>query len=644
MELALIIGAFAMIAALIALCTFWFYNLHRRYLVLEENTLVPVTAENDYSSSAPARPQGEEAEEDRGKKLLGTTCDWERKGSLSPWATEDGKNSPFGITRAQAIDDSSAQRADEGRILLAKRKESQQESPIGAEEVQNQTTEEKISPREAAITFGETRPAGEEETPEEPSGQLNHQPVPALQPESQSGVDEEKKKTSAAEKPETMCSQPNPVEAAPVETSEGGDRLMDPLVRAEVVIGEGTKQLLIETNVTLERPAIKIRNITAEIRNLTTELIQDKIIIQGVLHKQIFYVGEDNIVHHQAEDVPFSTFIDIFGTEPGMNVQVHPVIETILFSLLRPTLLHQKVVVEFFVKVTESNQLNLVEGTGPLVRLDQVIGEGTKQELIENTITLNAPALKIDDITAEIRDLSIEVIDDKVIIQGIIHKQIFFIGLDNIEYHQAEDLEFSTFLDIPGATTGMDVVVEPTIEFIHFELLDENTLLQKVVVEFFVKVTESIQINVALGPGALLKLDTVVGEDTKQLLVENTITLSQPAIKIREIVAKVERLMAEVIEDKVIIQGVVHKQIFFINEDNLEIHQSEDVPFSTFVDIPGAVPGMDVRIKPVIETVLFELLDSTTLRQKVVVELFIKVTESQQLQVQVAAPYGPYYF
>jgi len=453
-----------------------------------------------------------------------------------------------------------------------------------------------------------------------------------------------KKKDGAVEKLETMCSQPNPVEAAPVETLEGGDRLMDPLVRAEVVIGEGTKQLLLETNVTLDRPAIKIRNITAEIRNLTTELIQDKVIIQGVLHKQIFFVGEDNIVHHQSEDVPFSTFIDIFGTEPGMNMQVQPVIETILFSLIRPTLLHQKVVVEFFVKVTESNQLNLVEGAGPLVRLDQVIGEGTKQELLEDTVTLNVPALKIDDITAEIRDLTIEVIDDKVIIQGIIHKQIFFIGLDNIEYHQGEDLEFSTFLDIPGATAGMDVVVEPTIEFIHFELLDQNTLLQKIVVEFFVKVTESIQMNVALGPGALLKLDTVVGEDTKQLLVENTTTLSQPAIKIREIVAKVERLMAEVIEDKVIVQGIVHKQIFFINEDNLEIHQSEDVPFSTFVDIPGAVPGMDVRIKPVIETVLFELLDPTTLRQKVVVELFIKVTESQQLQVQVAAPYGPYYF
>lgn len=426
--------------------------------------------------------------------------------------------------------------------------------------------------------------------------------------------------------------------------SKGGEELMDPLVRAEVVIGEATKQLLVENNFVLSQAAIKIRNITAEIQQLTAEIIVDKVIIQGVLHKQIFFVGEDNIVHHQSEDIPFSTFVDIFGAEPGMNAQVHPTIETILFNLITPTLLHQKVVMEFFVKVTESTQLNVLEGMGPLVRIDQVIGEGTKQELVESTVTLNIATQKIDDITAEIRDLTIEVIEDKVIIQGVLHKQIFLVGLDNIEYHQAVEIEFSTFLDIPGAEPGMDVVVEPTIEFIHFELLDANTELEKVVLEFFVKVTESVQINVALGPGALLKLDTVIGEQTTQLLIENTVILNQNAIKVREIIAKVENLMAEVIEDKVIIQGIIHKQIFFINENNLEIHQSENLPFSTFVDIPGVAQGMDVRIKPRIETILFELLDPVTLRQKVVVELFVKVTETQQLEVQIAAPYGPYYF
>ena len=414
---------------------------------------------------------------------------------------------------------------------------------------------------------------------------------------------------------------------------------MDPLIRAEVVIGENTRQLLIERNVTLCIPAIKVRNINAIVKDITTDVIADKVVIQGVLHKQIFFVGEDNIVHHQAEDVPFSTFIDVPGAEPGMNVQIEPVIETVIFSLLTPTILHLKVVVEFFVKVTETRQLNVLTGNGPLVRVDQVVGENTKQELFENVICLNTPAIKIDDITVVIRDVTSNVIQDKIIIQGVIHKQIFFIGTNNIEYHQGEDLEFSTFIDIPGATPGMDVEITPTVEFVNFELRDPVTVIQKVVVEFFAKVTESVQLNILLGPGALLKLESVIGENTNQILVENVISLPIPTIKIREIIASIRDITTEVINDKVIIQGVLHKQIFFIGEDNLEHHQPEDIPFSTFVDIIGTTPGMNVRVDGRIETILFELIDCITLRQKVVIEFFVKVTETQQLSVQLVSPY-----
>ncbi|HYH03438.1 MAG TPA: DUF3794 domain-containing protein, partial [Bacillota bacterium] len=363
---------------------------------------------------------------------------------------------------------------------------------------------------------------------------------------------------------------------------------MDPLIKTEVVINENTRQLLVERNVVLNLPAIKVRNVNAEVRELTTDVIADKVVIQGVLHKQIFFVGEDNIVHHQAEDIPFSTFVDVPGAEPGMNVQIDPHIETVIFSLLSPTILHQKVVIEFFVKVTETRQLNILLGNGPLVRVDQVVGEGTKQELFENFVTLANPALKIDDITVVIRDITTHVIDDKVIIQGVIHKQIFYVGTNNVEFHQAEDVEFSTFIDIPGAVPGMDVEIIPTVEFVHFDLRSATNLLQKVVVEFFAKVTESVQVTIQLGPGALLKLEGVVGEGTRQILVENAFTLPIPTIKIREIIAKIVDISTEVIDDKVIIQGILHKQIFFIGEDNLEHHQAEDIPFSTFVDILGA--------------------------------------------------------
>ena len=179
----------------------------------------------------------------------------------------------------------------------------------------------------------------------------------------------------------------------------------------------------------------------------------------------------------------------------------------------------------------------------------------------------------------------------------------------------------------------------PTVEFVNFELQNATTLIQKVVVEFFAKVTESVQLNIVLGPGALLKLETVTGENTTQILVENVFGLPIPTVKIREIVATIRDIVTEVINDKVVIQGILHKQIFFIGEDNLEHHQAENIPFSTFLDIIGATPGMNVRVDSRIETILFELLDSSTLRQKVVIEFFVKVTETQQLLVQIVSPY-----
>ena len=254
---------------------------------------------------------------------------------------------------------------------------------------------------------------------------------------------------------------------------------MDPLVRAEVVVGENTRQVLVESTVTLNQPAVKSRNITATVGDLSTEVIAGKVVIQGVVRKQIFFVGEDNVVHHQSEDLSFSTFVEIFGAEPGLNVEVEPSIAHIGFVLLNPTVL---------------------AGTGPLVRLDQVIGENTRQELIESQVTLGTPAVKVTEIRAAIQNVTTDVIEDKVIVQGVIHKQIFFVGEDNVERHQAEDVEFSTFVDIPGAAPGMDVEVVPTVEFVDFELLSPTLLLEKVVVELFVKVTQGIQINVALGP------------------------------------------------------------------------------------------------------------------------------------------------
>lgn len=393
--------------------------------------------------------------------------------------------------------------------------------------------------------------------------------------------------------------------------------------------------------VLLDFTARKVREIRGEVRDVVATVIENKVIVQGVIHKQIFYVDLEGIIRHQAEDLRFSTFLDVPGAMPGMNVLVNPVIEDIIFRLINPPsrILLEKVVLQIFVKVTETVQVQLAVGEGPLFKTESVIGEGSTQVLSETVVTLDNPAEKVAEIVARIQDVTSEIIDDKVIVQGIIHKQIFYVDTSGISRHQAEDVPFSTFLDIPGAGPGQNIQVHPNVEFVGFILEDPTTLRQKVVLEIFVKVTETIQVPLAPGSGPLIAIGQVVGEGTTQLLSDTVVTLNQPAIKVREIVAEIRDITTHVLADKVVIQGTLHKQIFFINENNIEIHQPEDIPFATFVDIPGALPGLDVQVHAFIEFVGFNFTEPDQLNQKVVMQFFVKVTEP--VQIQVALGDGP---
>jgi hypothetical protein len=69
MEVALVIGAFVAILILVALCTFWFFNLHRSYLVLAAKEICQNPAEDDDSSNR-LFLMVDDSEEDRGEKFL----------------------------------------------------------------------------------------------------------------------------------------------------------------------------------------------------------------------------------------------------------------------------------------------------------------------------------------------------------------------------------------------------------------------------------------------------------------------------------------------------------------------------------------------------------------------------------------------
>ena len=102
------------------------------------------------------------------------------------------------------------------------------------------------------------------------------------------------------------------------------------------------------------------------------DILDGKIILEGVLVLQIIYVAaeEDQPVHHAHVEIPFTSFVDMPGAYPGMNVLVRPRVEFVTVQFLHVGVtpppdvgtrsLVVDAIIEVFVKVTKTVQKHVV--------------------------------------------------------------------------------------------------------------------------------------------------------------------------------------------------------------------------------------------------------------------------------------------
>jgi nucleoid-associated protein YgaU len=457
------------------------------------------------------------------------------------------------------------------------------------------------------------------------------------------------------------------------------------LLKVEQVVGENAAQTSVIRDITLPGRVRKITEVDATIRNVQARVIENKVVVEGIIHKQIFFVDDDTgqLKEFTVTDEKFVHFVDVPGAMPGMNVQVHTRIEFVGHDFIREVMIddhkkhhdhnknhnhhdkhdqvesifRQTVVLEIFVKVTETLQLEVVVdviGVDPqkivkeLLKVESVIGENASQVAVRANINFGRFARKIKNIDTQIRDIVARVIENKVIVEGVLHKQIFFVGEDDIVFEVSVDERFTHFVDVPGAFPGANAQVHPRVEFVDvvIDTYDPTRGVQTAIIDIFVKVTETVQVEVVIDikdvkvTKELLKVSQVVGEGARQHKIVMDLVAPAPARKIAGPPdTRFENIVTRIIENKVIVEGDLVKQIFFVREGEfpevLEFEVREH--FSVFIDIPGAMPGQVVQVYPRVEFVDFEidLYDRTRIRQIVIIELFIKVTEFIQLEVVV---------
>ncbi|SHM45815.1 protein of unknown function [Caldanaerovirga acetigignens] len=382
--------------------------------------------------------------------------------------------------------------------------------------------------------------------------------------------------------------------------------------------------------------ARKIKKVTGKINALNYIILTDKIIVQGVFHKQVFFVGTDDIVHHLSGDMPFKTMLYVPGARPGMTARISAEIEKIRTKLLPGG---DSVLTEAIIKVTatveDAASVTLAPGTDATVLAELVVGESSAQVLVEDTFILENTARKITEINSEVVIQNTELIEGKILVQAVLHNQVYYVGEDDVSYHQAFDMSVSGIVEVAGAQPGMKAYVEPVVELSEAYLVSPGEVFLKAVIGWNVVVVDELLTNIGISAlGQNYRVNVLVGQPvTHRHKVESRVLLENEASKVREIKANVSEISAIIVKNKVIIQGVLHKQIYYVGIDGVNRHQAEEVPFSTFVDYEGAMPGHVANLNAGVEYSAFTILNPREVLQKNIIAFNIMVLDPQNLPV-----------
>lgn len=220
------------------------------------------------------------------------------------------------------------------------------------------------------------------------------------------------------------------------------------------------------------------------------------------------------------------------------------------------------------------------------------------------------------------------------------------------------EVPFTQFVEIPGAKEGMAKLVKVEVEHIRGRRKDARTVTVEAILKIKAKVFETKILNVVVdifSPSeklevekTLLKVDQVIGEAENEIVVKEVLTVPDEKPPIEQIYrtkAKATVTESRIIDDKVIVEGTLTLETLYVADVTgipgaplQPLHFMEhEVPFTTFVEIPGAKENMtldfDVNVEHVSSKV--DPNDPRRFEVRAVLGLRAKVTQMVQIEVVV---------
>ncbi|HBG76474.1 MAG TPA: hypothetical protein DDW86_05915, partial [Clostridiales bacterium] len=141
-----------------------------------------------------------------------------------------------------------------------------------------------------------------------------------------------------------------------------------------------------------------------------------------------------------------------------------------------------------------------IECSRNLMKLNQVVGEESSQALVEGEINVpdsREPVARILDISCDAIINSHEVIQDKIMVEGILRYDALYIPEGEDAAVDAVDAEigFTQYLEMPGVQPGMTSRLQLDVEHIDYELVSGRRINVKAVLNLYGRVSQVMELE-----------------------------------------------------------------------------------------------------------------------------------------------------
>ena len=341
------------------------------------------------------------------------------------------------------------------------------------------------------------------------------------------------------------------------------------------------------------------------------EILEGKITCRGSFNYNVIYIADDkSTVSNISGKIEINEVIERDNITSDMEYMLFPEVEHVDCTIMNERKIKVGALINVRGSLFEKQRLDIVKDVSQVegiqkhrkeISFQDIVGIEKSENVVRDTITVNIEEIEdIININPVVRVKESRITDNKVIIGGILEINPLACTYDSdIVELERVGIDFTQFIEVPGAFDGMDEEILMNIGDFNYEFKrneDNNTGLLEVECTVFskVKVSEEVTREVlqdAYSPQKIIKFEhktLFTSNDT--FLVRESINYDNEDIQIKDIVnvccnASIENSYIE--GSNCVIQGIIKIDILFIPIEGLKMIYkiNEEIPFEHELEI-----------------------------------------------------------